>query len=72
MARGPNDNVEKARKMYESGMKLVEIASQLNCSDATIRTWKNRYKWDSKKNETFQKENKAKRNVSKKKAGVLL
>ena len=67
MARNPNENAEKARKLYESGMKLVEIASQLNCSAATIRTWKNRYKWDSKESETFQNKNETKRNVSKRK-----
>lgn len=67
LARSPNENAEKARKLYESGMKLVEIASQLNCSAATIRTWKNRYKWDSKESETFQNKNETKRNVSKRK-----
>lgn len=46
-------------------MKLVEIASQLECSAATIRTWKNRYKWDADESETFQKKNETKRNVSK-------
>ena len=45
-------------------MKLVEIASQLECSAATIRTW-NRYKWDADESETFQKKNETKRNVSK-------
>lgn len=67
LARSPNENAEKARKLYESGMKLVEIASQLNCSAATIRTWKNRYKWDSKESETFQNKNETERNVSKRK-----
>lgn len=47
-------------------MKLVEIARQLDCSAATIRTWKNRYKWDADECETFQKKNETKRNVSKK------
>ena len=49
-------------------MKLVEIASQLDCSAATIRTWKNRYKWDADGNETFQNKNETKRNVSNKNA----
>ena len=51
--------------MYKSGMKLVDIADQLNCSAATIRTWKNRYRWDDNKSETFQKKSETKRNVSK-------
>lgn len=32
--------------MFKQGMKLVEIASQLNLPEGTIRSWKNRYKWD--------------------------
>lgn len=67
MARGPNEKAEEAHKLYKGGMKLVEIASQLNCSAATIRTWKNRYKWDSKESETFQNKNETERNVSKRK-----
>lgn len=68
MARSPNEKAEEARKLYKGGMKLVEIASQLDCSAATIRTWKNRYKWDANGNETFQNKNETIRNVSKKNA----
>jgi putative ATPase subunit of terminase (gpP-like) len=68
LARSPNEKAEEARKLYKGGMKLVEIASQLDCSAATIRTWKNRYKWDADGNETFQNKNETKRNVSKKNA----
>jgi len=68
LARSPNEKAEKAHKLYEGGMKLVEIASQLDCSAATIRTWKNRYKWDADENETFQNKNETKRNVSQKNA----
>lgn len=50
----------QAEEMFKKGMKLVEIASQLNVSEGTVRSWKNRYKW----NATLQKDN---RNVAKKK-----
>lgn len=60
-----NEKAKEARKLYKSGMKLVDIARQLDCSAATIRTWKNRYKWDNG-NETFQTKNETKRNVSEK------
>ena len=60
-----NEKAKEARKLYKSGMKLVEIARQLDCSAATIRTWKNRYKWEDE-NETFQNQNETKRNVSEK------
>ncbi len=32
--------------MFLQGMKLVEIASQLNLPEGTVRSWKNRYNWD--------------------------
>ncbi len=60
-----NEKAKEARKLYKSGMKLVEISRQLDCSAATIRTWKNRYKWDGE-SETFQNQNETKRNVSEK------
>lgn len=66
MAAG-NPLVEKAHELYKSGMKMVDVADQLGCSPATIRTWKNRYKWDNGESETFQKKSETKRNVSKKK-----
>ena len=56
----------KAEEMYKQGMKLVEIASQLNVSEGTVRSWKNRYNFDGKSNATLQKNN---RNVAKKKRG---
>lgn len=63
MARAPDKRIEQARAMYLKGMKLVEIASQLNLSEGTVRSWKNRYNWDDKSNATLQKK---KRNVAKK------
>ena len=46
MARAPDPRIEQAKAMYLKGMKLVEIASQLNLPEGTVRSWKNRYKWD--------------------------
>jgi len=42
---------------------LIEIARQLEVPEGTVRSWKNRYKWD---NATLQKDN---RNVAKRKKG---
>ena len=55
-----------AEELYKSGMKLVEIASQLNVSEGTVRSWKNRYNFGEKSNATLRKNN---RNVAKKKHG---
>lgn len=46
MPRKPDERIEKAKEMFLKGLKLVEIASQLNLPEGTIRSWKNRYKWD--------------------------
>ena len=63
MARAPDPRIEQAKAMCLKGMKLVEIASQLNLPEGTVRSWKNRYKWDC----NVAKE---KRNVAKRKRAV--
>lgn len=66
MARAPDARAEQARKLFLSGKKLIEIAQLLGVPEGTIRSWKNRYKWDSNRNATLQK---PKRNVAKHKGG---
>ena len=56
LAAKKNPLADKAHEMYKSGMKLVDIADQLNCSAATIRTWKNRYRWDDNETQRFKEE----------------
>lgn len=63
MPRAPDQRVEEARKLYASGAKLIEVSQKLGIPVGTIRSWKNRYKWD---NATLQKN---KRNVAKKRGG---
>ena len=46
MSRKIDDRVKQAEEMFGKGLKLVEIASQLNLPEGTIRSWKNRYKWE--------------------------
>lgn len=59
MPRKPDERISQAKAMFIEGMKLVEIASQLNLPEGTIRSWKNRYKWDC--NVANKKRNAAKR-----------
>lgn len=54
MARAPDERAEKAFKLYQQGLKLIEIARQLEVPEGTVRSWKNRYKWS---NATLQKNN---------------
>lgn len=61
MPKKPDERYDKAYELYQQGFKLVEIASQLNISEGTVRSWKNR-KW----NATLQSD---KRNVAKRKGG---
>lgn len=59
MPRAPDERVKRAEELYKKGMKLVEIASQLNLPPGTVRRWKSTYKWDNersdKKNERSEK-----------------
>lgn len=51
MARAPNPKAQEAEALFRKGMKLVEIASQLNLPDGTVRRWKSTYKWDNERSE---------------------
>ena len=62
MARAPDARMEQARELFLEGKKLIEISELLKIPEGTIRSWKNRYKWDC----NVAKE---KRNVAKTKRG---
>lgn len=65
MARAPDKRVEQAHKLYKQGLKLVEIANQLNIPSGTVRRWKSTYEWDSERSDKIA--NKSERSVKKKK-----
>ncbi len=65
MARSPNQKAEKARELYKGGMKLVEIASQLEVPAGTVRRWKSTYHWDGE-HQSERSEKKSERSESKK------
>ena len=65
MARSPNEKAEKARELYKDGMKLVEIASQLDVPPGTVRRWKSTYHWDGE-HQSERSEKKSERSESKK------
>lgn len=71
MARSPNEKAKRARELYRGGMKLVEIASQLDVPAGTVRRWKSTYNWDDEhKSERSEKksERSEKKKITKKKA----
>ena len=51
MARAPDKRIEQAKEMYLQGQKLVEIASQLNLPEGTVRRWKCTHKWENERSE---------------------
>ena len=51
MSRAPDKRIEQARDMYLKGMKLVEIASQLNLPEGTVRRWKSTHRWDNERSD---------------------
>lgn len=67
MARAPDKRIEEARQLYRQGMKLVEIASQLNLPEGTVRRWKCTHKWDSERSDK-KSERSEKKKTKKKKA----
>ena len=68
MPKAKDARADEAFELYRQGLKLVEIAKQLDIAEGTVRSWKNRYQWDGGRNATLQKEKtKKERNVAKKK-----
>ncbi len=51
MARAPDKRIEQAKEMYLQGQRLVEIASQLNLPEGTVRRWKCTHKWESERSD---------------------
>ena len=62
MPRKPDERITQAKELYLKGQKLIEIASQLGVPEGTVRSWKNRYKWDCKR-ETQRCESKERRSA---------
>lgn len=79
MTRAPDERRIKAKEMYESGTALIDIANHLNIPEGTVRSWKNRDKWQcnatDKDNRNATEEKKCnvakKKSVSKKKTKVV-
>lgn len=51
MPRAKNAKADEALALYKQGLKLVEIARQLEVPEGTVRRWKCTHDWDGKKSE---------------------
>lgn len=47
MPKAKDQRADKAFELYKQGLKLIEIADRLGLPEGTVRSWKNRYKWDA-------------------------
>lgn len=54
--------------MYLKGMKLVEIASQLNLPEGTVRRWKSTHRWDNERSDKNNERSERKKERKKKAA----
>lgn len=52
MAAKKNPLSDKAYEMYKQGMKLVDIAAELDVPSGTVRRWKNNQNWDGERSES--------------------
>lgn len=48
MPKAKNEKADRARELYRSGWKLVDIASSLDVPAGTVRRWKCVHNWDEK------------------------
>lgn len=68
MAAKKNPKADKALELYKGGMKMVDIAAQLQVPDGTVRRWKNTYKWDGERSGTKSERSGTKRMPKQKRA----
>lgn len=65
MPRKPDERIEEAKELFLEGMKLVEIAKQLDLPEGTVRRWKSTYKWDNERSDKNNERSDNKANVRK-------
>lgn len=51
MPKARNAKADEALALYRQGLKLVEIAKQLDLPEGTVRRWKSTYKWDGERSQ---------------------
>lgn len=71
MARSPNPKEKEAIKLYKQGMKLKDIADQLELPQGTIRRWKSEHDWDSENEQNKANIRKRKSERSEKKKNIV-
>lgn len=65
-----NIKTEKAYELYKQGMKLKDIAEELEIPEGTVRRWKSTYKWSNYKDIPEQAKEKSERSDKKANAQI--
>ena len=60
MARAPDERGGRAKELFDQGMKLIDIAKQLDLPAGTVRRWKSTYRWGSERSEKKSERSKEK------------
>lgn len=71
LPRSPNEKAVKAKQLYDNGIKLVDIAKQLDTPPGTVRRWKSTYEWDNKSERSEKKASVRKQNNKSKKESIV-
>lgn len=61
MARAPDERIEKSHDLYKAGVKLVDIARELDLPPGTVRRWKSTHNWDNERSEKKSERSERKR-----------
>ena len=61
MPRKPDERIGRAKEMYLSGMKLIEISKELDLPEGTVRRWKSTRKWENERSEKKSERSKRKK-----------
>ena len=56
MSKEKNPKAERAKDLYLTGWKLVDIARELDVPEGTVRRWKSAYGWGGKEKANVRKE----------------
>lgn len=66
MPRKPDERINQAKEMFLQGVKLIDIAEQLQIPEGTVRRWKSTHKWDSERSDKKSERSECKKNKKKK------
>ena len=48
------EKMQEAKRLYQKGERLVDIAKKLNVPDGTVRRWKHVQNWDERSDNPYK------------------